>query len=286
MEYTLREGFSGFKRAKLSTTISIITISISLILLGTFAIIFTNIHEVTDTLKREVQIEVFLLDEITEVQHNRMRDRIRARAGVDAVTYISKDDAAEIFKQEFGEDIFSVLDFNPLPASFRVSLQPGYVHTDSIAAIAAFIEGLEGTDTVQYRQSLLEMLTDRIQTVIAISIGIGILLAISAIFLVSNTIRLTIYAKRKLIETMKLVGATKGFIRRPFLVEGFVQGVCGGIVAILFIYVILYFIRKNVSAHLFALGEYEIYFYALVLITGSFLGLLGSAVSIRRFLKI
>ncbi len=286
MGYTLREGLSGFKRAKLSTTISIITISISLILLGTFAIIFANVHEVTDTLKREVQIEVFLLDDITEAQRNRMRDRIGAQAGVDNVTYISKDDAAEIFKQEFGEDIFSVLDFNPLPASLRVSLQPGHVHSDSIAAIAAFIEGLEGTDTVQYRQSLLDMLTSRIQTVLAISIGIGILLAISAIFLVSNTIRLTIYAKRKLIETMKLVGATKGFIRRPFLVEGFVQGVCGGILAILFIYIILLLIRKNVSAHLFALGEYEIYFYTVVLITGSLLGLLGSAVSIRRFLKI
>lgn len=286
MEYTLREGLSGFKRAKLSTTISIMTISISLILLGTFAIIFANIQGVTDTLKREVQIEVFLIEAITETQRNRMRDRIGAQAGVDNVTYISKDDAAEVFKQEFGEDIFSVLDFNPLPASLRISLHAGYVHTDSIAAIAAFIEGLEGTDSVQYKQSLLEMLTTRIQTVIAISVGIGILLAISAIFLVSNTIRLTIYAKRKLIETMKLVGATKGFIRRPFLVEGFVQGVCGGIVAILFIYIILLLIRKNVSAHLFALGEYEIYFYAVVLITGSLLGLLGSAVSIRRFLRV
>jgi len=130
------------------------------------------------------------------------------------------------------------------------------------------------------------MLTDRIQTVIAVSVGVGILLAISAIFLVSNTIRLTIYAKRKLIQTMKLVGATKGFIRKPFLLEGFVQGVCGGIAAIVLIYIILYFIRKNVSEHLFALGDYEIYFYAAVLVTGSILGLLGSAVSIRRFLKL
>lgn len=286
MGYILREGFSGFKRTKLSSTISILTISISLLLLGTFAIIFANMHELADALKREVQIEVFLRDDISEAQRNRMNERIRAHTGVDNVTYISKDDAANIFKEEFGEDIFSVLDFNPLPASFRISLQPEYVHTDSVAAIAAFAEGLEGTESVQYRQTLLTMLTDRIQTVIAVSIGIGILLAVSAIFLVSNTIRLTIYAKRKLIQTMKLVGATKGFIRKPFLLEGFVQGVCGGIAAILFIYVILYIIRKYVSGHLFALGEYEVYFYAAVLVTGSILGLLGSAVSIRRFLKL
>ncbi len=286
MGYVIREGFSGFKRAKLSTTISILTISISLILLGTFAIIFANMHKIADALKREVQIEVFLLDDITEAQRSRMNDSIRSLPGVDGVSFISKDDAADIFKEQFGEDIFSVLDFNPLPASFRISLKPEYVHTDSVAAIAAFAEELEGTESVQYRQTLLAMLTDRIQTVIGVSIGVGTLLAISAIFLVSNTIRLTIYAKRKLIQTMKLVGATKGFIRKPFLLEGFVQGVCGGIAAILFIYVILYFIRKNVSEHLFVLGEYEILFYAAVLVTGSILGLLGSAVSIRRFLKL
>jgi cell division transport system permease protein len=285
MGYVLREGFSGFKRAKLSTTISIVTISISLILLGTFVIIFANLHELADALKREVQIEVFLLDDITDAQRNRMTERIRAQAGVDEVIYISKDDAAEIFKQEFGEDIFSVLDFNPLPASYRILLHPEYVHTDSIAALAGFIEELEGTESVQYRQTLLEMLTDRIQTVIAISVGIGVLLAVSAIFLVSNTIRLTIYAKRKLIQTMKLVGATRAFIRKPFLLEGFVQGICGGVLAAVIIYGILYLIRNKFSEHLFVLGEYEMYFYGVVLFSGSILGLLGSAVSIRRFLR-
>ncbi len=285
MGYVLREGFSGFKRAKLSTTISIITISISLLLLGTFAVIFANLHELADTLRREVQVEVFLLDDISVSQRNRINEQIGAQSGVDSISYISKDDAAEIFKEEFGEDIYSVLDFNPLPASFRVSLQPDYVHADSIATLASFIETLEGTESVQYRQSLLEMLTDRIQTVVAVSIGVGILLAISAIFLVSNTIRLTIYAKRKLIQTMKLVGATRGFIRKPFLLEGFVQGLCGGVLAAILIYIMLYFISNYFSEHLIVLGDYELYFYGAVLLTGSILGLLGSAVSIRRFLR-
>jgi cell division transport system permease protein len=285
MGYVLREGFSGFKRAKLSTTISIITISISLILLGTFAIIFANLHELADALKREVQIEVFLADDVTDAQRTRMTQNISNQAGVENITYISKEDAAEIFKQDFGEDISSVLDFNPLPASLRVSLHPDYVQADSIAAIVAFLEGLEETESTRYHQSLLEILTDRIQTVLVISVGIGLLLAISAIFLVSNTIRLTIYAKRKLIQTMKLVGATRGFIRKPFLLEGFVQGLCGGFLAAIFIYLILFFIRTNFSEHLFVLDEYKLYFYGAVLLTGSILGLLGSAVSIRRFLR-
>lgn len=285
MGYVLREGLSGFKRAKLSTTISIFTISISLILLGTFAIIFANLHEIADALRREVRIEVFMKDDLTAAQRNQMNERIRSHAAVEDVTYISKDDAAEIFKAEFGEDIFSVLDFNPLPASFRITLRPEYVHIDSIARVAAFLEGLEGTESVHYRQTLLEMLTDRIQTFLMISVGIGILLAVSAIFLVSNTIRLAIYAKRKLIDTMKLVGATRAFIRKPFLIEGLIQGFCGGLVAISFIYMIMYILRERFLEHLFVLGHYELYFYGGILLTGSILGLLGSAISIRRFLK-
>lgn len=285
MGYVLREGFSGFKRAKLSTTISIVTISISLILLGTFAIVFSNLHVIADTLKREVQVEVFLLDDITDAQRNQLNQRISALTGVENVRYISKEDAAEIFKDEFGEDIFSVLDFNPLPASFRITLRPEYVHTDSIAAITQYMDGLDGVESIQYSQSLLDMLTDRIQTVIAVSVGLGFLLGISAIFLVSNTIRLTIYAKRKLIETMKLVGATRAFIRKPFLLEGFVQGLCGGALAGIVIYVAMHVIRNNFPHHIFIHGEYELYFYGAVLLTGSILGLLGSAVSIRRFLR-
>jgi cell division transport system permease protein len=285
MGYVLREGLSGFKRAKLATTISIVTISISLILLGTFAVIFTNLHEFADSLRREVQIEVFLAEDVTDAQQNRIRQRIQAQPGVDEVSFISKEDAAEIFKEEFGEDIFSVLDFNPLPASFRISLQPEYVHPDSMQTLAATIGELEGTDSVVYYQSLLEMLTDKIQTFVAVSVGVGLLLALSAIFLVSNTIRLTIYAKRKLIQTMKLVGATRAFIRKPFLLEGFMQGFLGGITAALIIFFVIYYIQSGFSGNIFILQRYEIYFYGAIILTGSFLGLLGSAVSIRKFLR-
>jgi cell division transport system permease protein len=285
MGYVLQEGLSGFTRAKLSTTISIFTISISLILLGTFAAIFNNLHEIAEELKQGVQIEVFLTDDISQSQRSQMNQRIAGRSGVENVLYISKDDAAAAFEAEFGEDIFSVLDFNPLPASFRITLQPEYIHTDSIAQLAAFIEGPEGTESVQYRQRLLELLTERIQTFLTVSVGIGALLAVSAIFLVSNTIRLTIYAKRKIIQTMKLVGATRSFIRKPFLLEGFIQGLCGGVIAAGMLYGGIYLVQTHFLHHLLVLGEYTLHFYAGVLAAGSLLGLLGSAVSIRRFLR-
>ncbi len=285
MSYILKEGFSGFRRAKLSTIISIVTVAISLILLGTFTIIFLNLHQFAESVRKEIQLEVFIHDAFAVSQHAALQSRIAAIPGVGGVKYISKDEAARIFQRDFGEDIHSVLDFNPLPASYQISLEPEYIHPDSVATLAAAIQELEGTDRVVYGKSLLEFLTSRIQTFIAVSAGVGILLGISAIFLVSNTIRLTIYAKRKLIQTMRLVGATRGFIRKPFLLEGFVQGLLGGVLAFGCIYGALFLMQRRLPETLNSVVDPDLQFYAAILLVGSCLGLLGSAVSIRRFLK-
>jgi cell division transport system permease protein len=285
MSYVLKEGFSGFKRAKLSTSISIFTVAISLILLGTFAIVFLNLHQFAESLRSEVQVKVFIDNAFPSAQHSRLKAQLEQQPGVRQAEYISKEDAAKIFNDEFGEDIHSILDFNPLPASFNLSLESEHIHPDSIAQLAAIIEAIEGTESVAYGKTLVELLTKRIQTFIAASVGIGLLLGISAIFLVSNTIRLTIYAKRKLIQTMKLVGATRGFIRKPFLLEGFVQGFLGGGLAGIVIYGTIFVLQKNLPASMVSIIRPEIEYYVIVLLAGSLLGILGSTVSIRRFLK-
>jgi cell division transport system permease protein len=285
MSYVLKEGFSGFKRAKLSTSISIFTVAISLILLGTFAIVFLNLHRFAESLRSEVQIKVFIDNAFPSAQHARLKTQLEQLPGINAAEYVSKDDAARIFQDDFGEDINSILDFNPLPASFNLSLESEYIHPDSIARLVTAIEAAEGTESVAYGKTLIELLTRRMQTFIAVSIGIGLLLGISAIFLVSNTIRLTIYAKRKLIQTMKLVGATRGFIRKPFLLEGLTQGFLGGILAGLCIYGAVFILQKNLPDSMASVIRPDIHYYGIVLLAGSVLGLLGSAVSIRRFLK-
>lgn len=124
--YVFREGFSGFRRAKLSMFAAVMTICASLLLLGSFAILVMNANNVVESLREKVEMEAFLADYLSPVETSIVRDSIAMIPGVREVRYVSKEDAAKIFKEEFGEDIHRVLDFNPLPASVKIFLKEGY----------------------------------------------------------------------------------------------------------------------------------------------------------------
>lgn len=283
--YTVKEGFSGFKRARLSSVITIFTMTISLLLLGLFAIIYRNTNSIIQSFRDKVEMEVFIAAETDSSHISAINNRLVNTPGIVSATFISKAEAARIFKKEFGEDINAVLDFNPLPASFKLRLDPEYRNSDSAKSVHAILAGIEGVDDVVYRKTLLELLDRRVKIFIGASAAIGITLLIAAIFLVSNTIRLTIYAKRKMITTMKLVGATRGFIRMPFLIEGMLHGLLGGLLAAGMIWSIIFLARKFVSAELSEFFAVELLFYAVMITVGMALGLLGSSWSVKRFIS-
>lgn len=285
MFYTLKEGFSGFKRARLSSIISIFTMTISLLLLGLFAIIYNNTNQIIQSFRDKVEMEVFLSSDVDDSLSAELRNKFLEMPGIISAIYISKDEAARIFKKEFGEDINAVLDFNPLPASYKLCLAADYKNSDSAKIIHDALSKLDGVDDVIYRKALLEILDRRVKTFIGASAVIGITLLIAAIFLISNTIRLTIYAKRKMITTMKLVGATRGFIRMPFLIEGMLQGLVGGGLAAGLIYGIIFIAQRFVGNDLAEFFTVEMYFYAAMILLGIFLGLLGSGWSVKRFIS-
>jgi cell division transport system permease protein len=230
-------------------------------------------------------MEVFLGDELDSVQSTKVRDRIHSIRGVQETIFISKDEAARIFKKEFGEDINTVLDFNPLPASFKIKFMPEYRNSDSAKMMYTIISSIEGVDDVVYRKTLLEILDRRVKIFFGASAAIGITLLIAAIFLVSNTIRLTIYAKRKMINTMKLVGATRSFIKRPFLIEGMLHGLLGGALSAGLIWGITYIAKNFISHDLSEFFSVEIYYYGILVASGILLGLLGSSWSVKRFIS-
>ncbi|MDD8018884.1 MAG: permease-like cell division protein FtsX [Bacteroidota bacterium] len=283
--YILKEGFSGFKRARLSSIISIFTMTISLLLLGLFVIIYRNTNQFIQAFRDKVEMEVFLSAEVTDSLSAGMKMQFLNMPGIVSASYISKDDAAKIFKKEFGEDITAVLDFNPLPASFKLKFASDYKNSDSAKVIHDALMKIRGVDDVVYRKALLEILDRRVKTFVGASAAIGLTLLIAAIFLVSNTIRLTIYAKRKMITTMKLVGATRGFIRMPFLIEGMLQGFIGGALAAGLIYGIIFAAQHFVGNDLSEFFTVEIYFYAAMILFGIFLGLIGSGWSVKRFIS-
>jgi cell division transport system permease protein len=286
LSYTLTESISGFTRAKFSTVISIVTIAISLLLLGVFAVLTINASRLIDALRNKVEMEAFLQEPLTHAEIDHLANTIVSLEGVETVTYVSKEDAAKIFKEEFGEDIRSVLDFNPLPPSFKINLRDGYKTSIRAQAIYDKLAAIRGVESVIYRKSLLELIDQRTKTAHNLTLGLGLLISLSAIFLVSNTIRLAIYAKRRLLRTMELVGATRGFIRLPFLLEGIIQGFVGGILALCILYFLLEYLVRFLSSEFPEFTHMDPVFYAAVLAAGVFLGLVGSVISVVRFMKL
>lgn len=284
VRYLAKEGFSGFKRAKLSMFTAIVTVSISLLLLSSFAILFFNASSVVESLRNKVEMEAFLVEGLSEPQIDAVLARIGSVEGVASVRFVSKEEAAAIFKEEFGEDINKVLDFNPLPASAKIFLKDGYKTAQRAEVIYNEAVAIEGVEDVIYRKTLLEMLDQRAKTFLWVALGIGIFITISSVFLVANTIRLAIYAKRKIIQTMKLIGATRRFIRTPFILEGLLQGLMGGLTASGIVFLIFNYLEQWISFQLSDFVKVDPLSYGIIIAAGCLLGLVGSMISIRRFI--
>ncbi|HEY6951518.1 MAG TPA: permease-like cell division protein FtsX [Bacteroidota bacterium] len=284
VRYLVKEGFSGFQRAKLSMATAIVTVCISLLLLSCFTILLINANHVVESLREKVEMEAFLQDNLPADSISAVREKIAALDGVRETRYVSKDEAAEIFKEQFGEDIYKVLNFNPLPPSVKISLKRGYRTLTAATSIYDSVRTMAGVEDVIYRKDLLEMLDKRAVALLWLMLGIGIFVTISSIFLVANTIRLAIYSKRAIIRTMKLIGATRGFIRTPFIIEGLIQGFIGGCASAGIVFVIFEYLGRWVSIQLSDFVRVDPYYYAIIVGVGCLLGVVGSLISIRRFI--
>jgi cell division transport system permease protein len=285
ISYTLRESFSGFRRAKISSLLSIITVCISLLLLGSFVAITVNAGRLVDALRARLEMEAFLVEPVTGGEIDSLVTAVSSLRGVEKVAFISKDDAVRIFKQEFGEDITTVLDFNPLPPSLKITLTPQYRTSTGTQEVYDRLVAMHGIESVVYRKALLELIDKRAAGLNKVMLTLGLVISLSAIFLVSNTIRLAIRAKQSLIQTMELVGATRGFIRLPFLLEGLVQGFCGGLLAAGILAGLLEYGARIVSAEFAPYLRMAPAFYGSLVCAGILLGFAGSIISVVRFVR-
>ena len=283
--YALKESLSGFKRVKISGIITIFTITVSLLLLGVFLIVLENINGIVQNIRNRIEIEAFLKDNLTEKEKYNIKLTLLKIEGIKDINFISKEEASKIFKEEFGEEINRVLDFNPLPESFKISLWDTYKTSERINTIINKIKTIDGIDDVIYRKTLLELLDRRAKLFSEVSLVIIAIISIISIFLISNTIRLIIYSKRKIIETMRLVGATERFIKTPFIIEGVFHGLLSGIIASLIIYIIIRFGLPILGEDLLANIKINYYFYAIIILSGCLLSLIGSIFSTQTFIK-
>ncbi len=279
--FAIKEGLSGFKRARLASFITITSIGFALLLIGYFLLFSTNIKSWVGQQRARMEMEVFLENTLSAKQGQTIAAQIKALNGVRHVAFISKAQAAKRFEKEFGRNVFDVLDSNPLPPSVTVRLAPEYQTSGAFRKLEQQISKIDGVDEIVYQRDLLFLMEKYVNWIYLILGGFGLVLLIIAIILLHNTIRLTIFARREIIEIMNLVGATSGFIKRPFLVEGFIQGLIGALIADALLYGSVRLVRSFLFSGLTI--RYEEYFVLAVL--GILIGLISSKLSVSKYLS-
>lgn len=284
--YVLKEGFAGLGRARLAALTSMFSLFIAVLLIGVLFRLGYNAYEVTQLLQQQVEVEVFL-DDLNSTDVQLMEGRLMENAGVTGLSYISKDSAAQVFQQEFGMGGEAIAELDFLPASFRLVISEDYT-VAQVDSLVREINTYEGVDEVRFNMALLQMIESRTETLLMAGGAIGIFILLVAMILVFNTIRLTIYAKRDLIKAMKLVGATNAFIRRPFLVEGILQGLIAGGFAAIVIYSLFHWGIPYFMPQIGVLSwPFDKWYYLIggVVFLAIFLGWWGSRWAARKFIK-
>ena len=229
---------------------SIISISLVLLLVGFFALLAANARSVSDYFKENMRISLILSGNTEEKRALEIERAINEMAPVKATEYISKEQGTREMKELLGEDFLDVFQTNPIPISIEVQLKADYFSADSIEVFRKQLAGISEVDEVLYENSVIETINTNIERII-VSVFILLLLFISFV-LINNTVRLNVYSKRFSIYTMRLVGATKAFIRAPFLVRAVFQGLISGLFASCVLVALLYVIKEQ-FAQLFSI---------------------------------
>lgn len=224
---------------------SVISISLVLLLVGVASLLLVNAKSVSDYFKENMQVSVMMKQGVSETEALEFKDKLDGMPFIKATEFISKEQGQQEMAQMLGDDFLDVFEVSPIPASVNVTLQAEYVSSDSLAVVRERITESSLVDSVEYQMSLVEALNANLRKIsLILSVFIALLLFISFV-LINNTVRLNVFARRFTIHTMKLVGATRSFIRAPFLVQSAFQGVFSAILAIMVLVGLLFFVKSE-----------------------------------------
>ncbi|MDD2195728.1 MAG: permease-like cell division protein FtsX [Bacteroidales bacterium] len=274
-------------RIRSSYLSSIISNSLVLFMLGILMLLLFNAKRLSDFVKESIGFSVILHDDMREVDANFLRKTLDASPYVRLTEFISKDQAAKELQEELGEDFMGFLGYNPLSSSIEVRLNADYANPDSIRLIEDELMALRPVKEVFYQKSLVNLVNDNVRKISGIILLFGLLLFFIAVVLINNTIRLSVYSKRFLINTMKLVGATWGFIRRPFLIKGLAHGFYASILAIALLSGVIYLIQ-NEFYEVINFGQVELLaiIFGLVVLAGLVINSFSTFFAVRKYLKL
>lgn len=289
-EYFIREVFHSLKRNNWMSFASVGTVAVSLFVLGVFLTIVLNMNRLASTLESEVQISVYLEDGVKEPERRELQQELDRMQGIESVRFVSREEARERLSERLGDQKYlldALGESNPLPDAFELTVaQPDMVETAAQA-----IGKLEGVESAKYGQDVIQHLFDITRLIRLFGMALMVLLAGATLFIISNTIRLTVFARRKEVAIMKYVGATDWFIRWPFMLEGVVLGFVGGLLAAL----VLRSFYAAMAAKIYStlaffplMPQYPFmnYITVAIVLAGMIIGAAGSAISLKRFLKV
>ncbi len=267
---------------------SVVSISLVLLLLGIVGLLMLNAKQMSDYVKENLCFSLIINNDASEPDIKQFQKTLDTHDFIKSTEYITKDEAAEQLKEDLGEDFIETLGYNPLSPTINVYLNSDYASPDSIAKLESFFMSKSDiVNEVSYQQNLVNLINDNINKVSIVLLVLSALFFLISFALLNNTIRLQIYSKRFVINTMKLVGAKKNFIRRPFIASGALQGLVSSLIAIALLYGIIYFANAQLGN---IMGSIDPWIIALLFVAVAVIGVLlcvfATLLSINKYLRL
>lgn len=287
MKLLIREALLSFRRSPMLSVLSVTTIAFSLFVVGLYGLVALNLREAIKDIENRVEIVAYLFRGSQPETVTLASQDIAAFPEVQSVTYVTEDEALERAKKELVEfkDAYQDLQTNPLPASLEIRLKPGSRGADQVASVADRLKGYRFVEEVRYGREWVEKL-DRLRNIFGfVGLVIGLAFAVVAVVIIGVTIRITVLQRKREIAIMRLVGATNNFIRGPFILEGAIKGLMGGVLAVAMCYGAFLLFRSQIDLATTGMVFFRAGQATMGLLFGTLIGLGGSLVSVGRHLK-
>ena len=278
---------TSLNRRILSSSASVvISLSLVLFVIGLLGLILINAQRLSNYVKENIGFTIMLKEGVNGIEIMNFQKILDAADFAKSSTFVSKEQATKDLKKDLGEDFVSFLGYSPLLASVDVKLNASYANTDSLAVIKAELNDYPVVHTIFYQENLIDKLNSNVNRLSFFLLSFCLLLFVIAFALINNTIRLSVYSKRFLIRTMRLVGATNSFIQKPFLVKGIYQGIYSSIFAIFMLIGSIQLIQSE-TASMLNITDLKIigFIFILIFIFGFFLSWISTFFAVRKFIK-
>ena len=291
LTYFIRVAAGSIRHNLVVNLVSIATIALSLLIMSSFMLLNVNLQKIVAAASEDLSISAYLQDEVSAAESKELLQRVSSLPEVKSVTYISKEQALTDLRRRLGEQggLLEGLDENPLPSSLEIQFQEQTHDKAAVEALVSELKKIKGIDEIQYAWDWADKLTALVSFVRMAGLLVGGLLFVAVLFIIANTIRLTVMARQDEIYIMRLMGATETFIRLPFIAEGVIQGLCGSLLALGLLYILFLILVSQVTLPLgFSLVKLVFlpsYVNWLMVAAGGAVGFGGSYLSMGRLME-